>query len=463
MKHLQFLLTVLVMSVTFLLPHQAHAQVQSFSFKDNTFPYQVNIGKGVVSATNANAYLEIGPGNSATKGILMPRGNKFDIQNPTQGLTIFDIPTQKFWVWANGQWQIVGNDITGPELARDAVQAMIKNTASIKWVHDDFGDSSIAQVDTPFVRSLFHASGTALSYDPGTGTFTLSNAGPSSITLNTSGVLYNTPINFVNTAGAWSGTLNLATQSAYTVFGNHTSGSATPTMGKLPVQSINATGSTYDGTKVSLDNGTWGNRAQSFTELDPYSILNRATPVQTANFNISGTGISGKLLTGATSLIQSTDIFNAVGASYMTNLRIGYGAAQVGWDFSVNGPAKIGAFNYNTDLIATGTGSLSLRGRTFVDSVMQLGHMTTDPITRSANGQIYYNTTSNKFRVYINGAWTDLAAGVQVNKFLNFATPYTPTSTSDATGNVGDVCRDENYIYQKTSSGWKRSAIFSTF
>jgi hypothetical protein len=386
MKQLFNLVTILVMSVTFLLPHQAQAQVQSFSFKDNTFPYQMNIGKGTVSQTVSNAYLEIGPGNSATKGVLMPRGNKFDIVSPTQGMIIFDIPTQKFWVWANGQWEIVGNDLSGPEMARDAVGAALQNSTSINWTLDDFNDHITGDVSTTFVRNLFAASGPGGSYDPATGHFTFtgytpqnstsitwttdatagtftgavsstyirnlfsiasgslglsydpatgqftSTGGITSLQMTTPGVLYNSPVTFTNTSGAWSGALALKTQSAYTIFGNHTSVSATPTFDKLPVQSINATGSTYDGTKTLLDNGTWGNRAQSFTELDPYSILNRTTPVQTASFNINGTGAVGNKFT--------------------------------------------------------------------------FGNLTTDPT--GTNGGFYYNTTSNKFRGYINGAWSDL-------------------------------------------------------
>lgn len=45
---------------------------------------------------------------------------------------------------------------------------------------------------------------------------------------------------------------------------------------------------------------------------------------------------------------------------------------------------------------------------------------------------------------------------------LRLETPYTPTSTADTNGNVGDVAWDDNYTYVKTSAGWKRSAL-STF
>jgi len=45
---------------------------------------------------------------------------------------------------------------------------------------------------------------------------------------------------------------------------------------------------------------------------------------------------------------------------------------------------------------------------------------------------------------------------------LRLRQSYTPTSTSDSHGDIGDVSWDNNYFYIKTSEGWKRSAL-STF
>jgi hypothetical protein len=45
---------------------------------------------------------------------------------------------------------------------------------------------------------------------------------------------------------------------------------------------------------------------------------------------------------------------------------------------------------------------------------------------------------------------------------LRLRTSYTPTSSADSNGNTGDISWDNNYIYVKTSAGWKRSAL-STF
>ena len=44
---------------------------------------------------------------------------------------------------------------------------------------------------------------------------------------------------------------------------------------------------------------------------------------------------------------------------------------------------------------------------------------------------------------------------------LRLRTSYTPTSSADANGNVGDVCWDGDYIYVKTAAGWKRTTLSS--
>ena len=44
---------------------------------------------------------------------------------------------------------------------------------------------------------------------------------------------------------------------------------------------------------------------------------------------------------------------------------------------------------------------------------------------------------------------------------LRLRTSYTPTSTADANGEIGDIAWDDDYIYIKTSIGWRRSTLTS--
>jgi hypothetical protein len=71
------------------------------------------------------------------------------------------------------------------------------------------------------------------------------------------------------------------------------------------------------------------------------------------------------------------------------------------------------------------------------------------------NGNVGIATTSPTAKLHIQGT-------TGYNQ-LRLATSYTPTSSSDTNGNVGDVAWDDNFIYIKTSSaGWKRASL-STF
>lgn len=36
---------------------------------------------------------------------------------------------------------------------------------------------------------------------------------------------------------------------------------------------------------------------------------------------------------------------------------------------------------------------------------------------------------------------------------------YTPSSTNDVNGNEGNITRDDNFLYVKTSTGWKRTNL----
>jgi hypothetical protein len=36
---------------------------------------------------------------------------------------------------------------------------------------------------------------------------------------------------------------------------------------------------------------------------------------------------------------------------------------------------------------------------------------------------------------------------------------FTPSSTNDNIGKLGEITRDDDYIYIKTESGWKRTGL----
>lgn len=79
------------------------------------------------------------------------------------------------------------------------------------------------------------------------------------------------------------------------------------------------------------------------------------------------------------------------------------------------------------------------------------------------------STISNLFRGLTGFGTTIYAqAAVHITKTngyqqLILSTSYTPTSSADANGEVGTICWDDEYIYVRTSTGWKRTPGLSTF
>lgn len=74
-------------------------------------------------------------------------------------------------------------------------------------------------------------------------------------------------------------------------------------------------------------------------------------------------------------------------------------------------------------------------------------------ITRDS-GWVGFSTPSPTAKV-------DITGNTGYNQ-LRLRTSYTPTATADANGSTGGIVWDDNYIYIKTSAGWKRAAL-STF
>jgi hypothetical protein len=76
-------------------------------------------------------------------------------------------------------------------------------------------------------------------------------------------------------------------------------------------------------------------------------------------------------------------------------------------------------------------------------------------LTNTDYGYRYFSTDQNKWYTWNGTAWMGEGGGGSAR------TTFTPTSSKDKNGNVGDLSWDDNYIYIKTSSGWKRAALSS--
>ena len=84
--------------------------------------------------------------------------------------------------------------------------------------------------------------------------------------------------------------------------------------------------------------------------------------------------------------------------------------------------------------------------------------------------QTYDGSFHDRFKIFNNGnvafgnitptALLDINGTTGYNQ-LRMRTSFTPTDSSDSHGNTGDIAWDDDFIYIKTSSGWKRAALSS--
>lgn len=77
------------------------------------------------------------------------------------------------------------------------------------------------------------------------------------------------------------------------------------------------------------------------------------------------------------------------------------------------------------------------------------------------NGGIFVNKgiddeTNSEFLIDSDGDWV---TNNYIKPFGFIIPEYTPTSTSDERGVIGEMVRDDDYIYLKTNNGWKRSRL----
>lgn len=92
----------------------------------------------------------------------------------------------------------------------------------------------------------------------------------------------------------------------------------------------------------------------------------------------------------------------------------------------------------------------------------------------SEGGHSYYGTNAASYILYFQpnrvtrmrisdnpGDYNVDISGSLRTSSLNLAATFTPSGSADTAGAVGDITRDDNYLYVKTGAGWKRTALES--
>jgi plastocyanin len=153
---------------------------------------------------------------------------------------------------------------------------------------------------------------------------------------------------------------------------------------------------------------------------------------------------AGKDNTGQYSVgIGYTSLQNTSG---LNNVAIGYAAGYEGGANTLTGNTNT-FLGYNASYGANTT----IENSTAVGANITLTDSNTVILGNSTS--VGVGTTSPTSKLHIDGT-----AGEQ----LRIANSFTPSSTSDPTGDTGDIAWDDSYIYVRTSAGWKKAAL-STF
>lgn len=178
------------------------------------------------------------------------------------------------------------------------------------------------------------------------------------------------------------------------------------------------------------------------------------------------TAIRGGIAQGQVAFGSSADTVTGDNALYWddANKQLGVGTnnpthkLHVQGNVHVSGELGVGIENPSERLEVAGNIGIRSGASSFVGTLdnnhLSLRTNNADRLFISNSGDIGVNTDSPTAKLDVNGE-------TGYNQ-LRLRTPYTPTSSSDPNGNIGDIAWDDNYIYVKTSTGWKR-ALLSEF
>jgi len=212
---------------------------------------------------------------------------------------------------------------------------------------------------------------------------------------------------------------------------------------------------------VTVGNGYDIGIAPGYGFLFPGSSINFGSIYASLSVNAAAYGNipQGSLIIGQTSPLKWTALVDyaanpmfIVDGGGTATINGGYSGIKTGGSigagvntnsptFSINGGRGTGSGIPGDIVFSTGTAQ---------DSGTAIHAMTSRWWLKGGTGYLS-NTSAPTSSVDIMGA-----AGYSQ---LRLRTSYTPTSSSDTNGNVGDFTWDGNYLYIKTTSGWKRSAL----
>ena len=182
-----------------------------------------------------------------------------------------------------------------------------------------------------------------------------------------------------------------------------------------------------------------------------------------------GTGVGGTSGTISSSIVIGYDVFatannQLVVGAYGSGARIldSYWGSQVAQTdpspFTFNATGGLGANISGADIkLAGGKGTGAANGGKIIFQTAPAGptgetpNALVDRLTITSEGNVAIGST-------IPTAILDVTGTMGYNQ-LRVRTAFSPVGTADSNGNTGDIAWDDDYVYVKTSIGWKRAAL----
>jgi hypothetical protein len=303
--------------------------------------------------------------------------------------------------------------------------------------------SQISAIGTPSNKAIVSNSSN-LTVTSGSSTISLAPSSTPTYTSVIATTLSGTTI--TGTTGQFSGSLstqNLSVSNSITV-----SGSPVLTQVKLPFHRVAVGDSSGN---LSYDTGLSWYHTGSFQDA-----------LQATHIALTLTGTSSDpVIHGGDTTGRSSGLYYQ---NYLGVLPIFTWSIQ-----GIDATRLMGSFIGARQLVEIGVGlfpcNLNMFGRLtgIGNSVITLHKNTTSqrdalpaPNDNPSDGSIHFNTTVSGFQGYRSGSWRDfvLSSGTGAN-----IPTFTPSSSADTAGAVGDLAMDSTYLYGKRSAGgWGRIA-----
>ena len=132
----------------------------------------------------------------------------------------------------------------------------------------------------------------------------------------------------------------------------------------------------------------------------------------------------------------------------------GEGSTAIGW--AAEAPAdRATSLGGSSDARGIESLAAGFASRAEGEGASAIGWYTYVGSTHAHSTALGYSATTTKANQVRIGRAVD---EVSVPGRLNVA-PRTPSGSTDTQGSVGDIAADDNYVYVKTSTGWKRAAL----